>query len=516
MAAARLSMRTIREILRLKWEHHLSKKQIAASCNIARSTITDYLRRAKRVGISWPLPEDMDDAKLQQILFPHRESICNQGKLPDMGEIYKELSHKGVTLQQLWLEYKQSNPDGYQYSYFCDRYHQWAKKRDVTLRQTYRAGEKLFVDYAGQTIPFTDPITGQVEEAYLFVATLGASSYTFVWASLKQDLPSWIDAHVKAFSFFGGVPEIVVPDNLKAGVTKPCRYEPEINPTYHDLIKYYGAVVIPTRVRKPRDKAKVESAVGIVERWIIAALRNHTFFGLHELNKAIAEKLTELNNHSFQKMEGSRSNLFETIDKPALKPLPSVPYEYAEWKTAGVNIDYHIEVDHHYYSVPYQLVREHVDVRLTSTVVEVIFKNRRVVLHQRSYDKWKYTTLKEHMPQSHQRYLEWTPSRIMAWAGKNGPNTEKIVRHILENKPHPEQGFRSCLGIIRLGRLYSAERLEAACILALHIKGYSYKSIESILKTKLDQKNGFIDQLNDFTAKAPVVHPNIRGKEYYN
>jgi transposase len=275
-------------------------------------------------------------------------------------------------------------------------------------------------------------------------------------------------------------------------------------------------VVIPARVRKPRDKSKVESAVGIVERWIIAALRNHAFFGLHELNQAIAEKLTELNNHSFQKMEGSRSSLFETIDKPALKPLPATPYEYAEWKTAGVNIDYHIEVDHHYYSVPYQLVREHVDVRLTSNVVEILFKNRRVVLHQRSYDKWKYTTLTEHMPQSHQRYLEWTPSRIMAWAGKNGPNTEKIVRHILENKPHPEQGFRSCLGIIRLGRLYSAERLEAACILALHIKGYSYKSIESILKTKLDQKKGFIDQLNDFTTKAPIVHPNIRGKEYYN
>jgi transposase len=429
-----------------------------------------------------------------------------------MAVLHKELSRKGVTLRQLWLEHKLSNPDGLQYSQFCNRYRQWAQKQDVTLRQNHRAGEKLFLDYAGQTMPITDPKTGHIQEAVLFVSALGASSYTFVWASLKQDLPSWIDANVRAFKFYGGVTEILVPDNLKAGVTKPCRYEPDINPTYLDMAKHYGTVVIPARVRKPKDKAKVESAVQVAERWILAALRNHTFFSVHELNQAIAEKLEDLNNRRFQKMDTTRKILFETIDKPALKPLPSSPYEYAEWKTAGVNVDYHIAVDDHYYSVPYQLVKERVDVRLTSRVVEIFLKNRRVVLHKRSYEKWRYTTLPEHMPDSHRRYLEWTPSRIIAWAGKNGQHTENLVRHILESKPHPEQGFRSCLGIMRLAKEYSPERLNAACAWALNIKGYSYQSVRSILKTGIDQK---VILVENSSPTPPIVHPNIRGNAYY-
>ena len=283
--------------------------------------------------------------------------------MPSLEYIHKELKKKGVTLQLLWYEYKQTNLEGYQYSQFCFLYHQWAGKLDTCLRQTYRAGEKLFVDYAGQTIPVQDQFTGKIREAQLFVATLGASNYTYVYASYSQDLPSWIKAHVNAFDFFGGVPEIIIPDNLKSGVTKPCYYEPDINPTYLDMAKHYGTAIIPARIRKPRDKAKVESAVGFAERWIIAALRNHTFFSLIELNKAIAEKLSELNNRSFQKMEGSRRSLFETIDKPALKQLPLSSYEYALWKKHRVNVDYHITVDDHHYSVPYQLVKEQVDVR---------------------------------------------------------------------------------------------------------------------------------------------------------
>ena len=344
MAAERLSMRTIREILRLKWEKHLPNKRIAESCNIARSTVRDYLSRASEAGLSWPLPPELDDSLLEQMIFAIRsEPVMDRRGLPSPDYIRKELTRKGVTLRLLWLEYKQANPDGYQYSQFCLLYHQWLDKTDVSLRQTHRAGEKLFIDYAGQTIPVTDPVTGKTREAWLFVAVFGASCYTFARAFYSQDIPSWIEAHVQAFRFFGGVPEILVPDNLKSGVTKPNYYEPDINPTYQEMARHYGAVVIPARVRKPKDKAKVESAVQIAERSILAALRNHAFFSITEVNTAIDEKLDELNNRKFQKMDATRKTLFETIDQPALKPLPTTPYEYARWKKARVNIDYHID-----------------------------------------------------------------------------------------------------------------------------------------------------------------------------
>jgi transposase len=356
-----------------------------------------------------------------------------------------------------------------------------------------------------------DPVSGVIREAQLFVATLGASNYTYAYASYSQDLPSWIKAHVNAFDFFGGVPEIIIPDNLKSGVTKPCYYEPDINPTYLDMANHYGTAIIPARIGKPKDKAKVESAVGFAERWIIAALRNHTFFSLQELNKAIAEKLTELNNRNFQKMEGSRRSLFEAIDKPALKQLPQSPYEYALWKKHRVNVDYHITVDNHHYSVPYQLVKEQVDVRLTATTVEILFKNKRVASHPRSYIKWQHTTLAEHMPKAHQKYLEWSPSRIINWAGQNGPQTAALVAKILESRKHPEQGFRSCLGIMRLAKHYSPQRLEAACARALILKAYSYKNVKSILQNGLDRQ----PWPQDVNAIKPVQHYNIRGKDYY-
>jgi transposase len=354
-------------------------------------------------------------------------------------------------------------------------------------------------------------MTGQTREARLFIAALGASSYTFAWAAFSEDLPSWIEANARAFSFYGGVPAILVPDNLKSGVTKPCYYEPEINPTYHKFACHYGTVVIPARRLKPKDKAKAESAVQVAERWILAALRNHTFFSIEELNRAIAEKLQDLNNRKFQRMDASRRSLYETIDRPALKPLPSVPYQYAECKKVRVNIDYHIAIDDHYYSVPYPLVKEQVEAWVTTTTVEVLFRNRRVAAHRRSYEKYQHTTLEEHRPKAHQKYLEWTPSRIMDWAGKNGPNTRELASCIMESRKHPEQGFRSCLGIMRLAKRYSPERLEAACGRALLLKAFSYKSVESILKANLDQ------QKLPETAPAvkPVIHYNIRGREYY-
>jgi transposase len=506
-------MRKIKEVLRLHFEHQQSIRQIAPSCSIARSTVQEYLYRAEQAGLTWPLPEEMDDAALESRLFPPQTPIPPEKRqMPPMEYLHQERKKKGVTLMLLWHEYKQANPDGYQYSQFCELYHQWRKTLDVCLRQEYRAGEKLFVDYAGQTIPIHDPLTGETREAYLFVAALGASSYTFAEATLERTLSSWIHSHVHAFEFFDGVSEILVPDNLKTGVTHPSRYEPDLNPTYQDLAEHYGTAVIPARVGKPKDKAKVESAVLVAERWILAALRNFTFFSLAELNQAIREKLKELNHRPFQKLDTTRQKLFETLDRPALKPLPEKPYEYAEWKKPRVHIDYHIEVEGHYYSVPHQLKNHQVEVRLTAQTVEVLFKHRRVTSHPRSYRKGAFTTLKEHMPPAHQKYLEWTPERMIRWAQQIGPNTEKLINHILENKPHPQQGFRSCLGIFRLGKVYSPERLEAACAYALSIRGFFYKSVESILKKGIDRKNIFGQQSQE---TLPLSHPNIRGKEYY-
>jgi len=514
MAGRRLSMRKIKEVLRLKFQYGHSNKQIAQSCNIARSTVREYLDRAGKAGFSWPLDPSLDDALLEKTLFPPQPVLSLSPRtMPPMEYLHQELRRKGVTLQLLWHEYKQHNPEGYQHSQFCHLYRQWTKKLDVTLRQEHRAGEKLFVDYAGQTVPIVDPATGEITQAQIFIATLGASSYTFAEASASQDLPSWIRSHVHAFEFFQGVPEILVPDNLKAGVSKPCRYEPDINPTYLELAQHYGTTVIPARIGHPRDKAKVESAVFVAERWILASLRNHDFFSIRELNQVLSRSLEDLNTRKFQKLDTTRKALFESLDKPALKPLPSTPYEYAEWKKARVNIDYHVEVDRHYYSVPYQLAREQVDIRLTATTVEVLCKNTRMASHVRSYHKGTFTTVKEHMPKSHQRYLEWTPSRLLHWAEKIGPKTTQMLTHLMHNRPHPEQGFRSCLGIMRLASRYSPQRLEAACTRALAVKTYSFKSVESILKNSLDQQSLLFDVPDH---QPPSQHSNIRGKHYYH
>lgn len=513
MAKEKLSMRKFKEVLRLKFEQNLSNRQIAKSCSISHVTVGKYLNLAQKAALSWPLPENLDDAEIEKLLVEHIPRRPSQKPpMPPMDYLYQELKRKHVTLQLLWYEYKQDNPDGYQYSYFCELYNQWVKKLDVSLRQEHRAGEKLFIDYAGQTVSIHDPKTGEIKyEAQLFIATLGASNYTFVEASTSQSLPNWIKSHIRAFEFFNGVTQILVPDNLKSGITHPCRYEPDVNPTYQDLAQHYGTTVIPARTGKPKDKAKAENAVLIAERWILAALRNHTFFSLAELNKAVAQKLVEFNNRKFQKLNTTRSELFESVDKPALKPLSVRRYEYAEWKKARVNIDYHIEIDRHYYSVPYQLRKEQVDVRITDTTIEVLFKNKRVASHIRSYRQGKFTTIPEHMPKSHQKYLEWTPSRIIRWAGKTGPHTQQLVTEIMKRRSHPEQGFRACLGVIRLGKRYSPQRLENACARAVAIRSYSYKSVDSILKLGLDKQP---IESNQTEAKA-ITHPNIRGNQYY-
>jgi transposase len=506
-------MRKIKEVLRLKWGCDLSDRKVAKSCSVTHPTVADYVSRAETVGLSWPLPEDLDDAKLEQLLFPAAASITpGERPAPDWVKIHQELRRKGVTLSLLWEEYKETYPEGYQYSRFCDLHRVWSGKLDLVMRQEHRAGEKMFVDYAGQTVPVVDPSGGSTREAQIFVAVLGASNYSYAEATWTQSLPDWIKAHIHAFEFFDGVTEIIVPDNTRAGVSRACRYDPDLNPTYAELASYYGTAIMPARVRKPRDKAKVEVGVLVVERWILARLRNLTFFSLLELNTAIRKLLDRLNTRSFKKLPGSRKELFEILDRPALRPLPPSRYQYAEWLKARVNIDYHIEVDKHYYSVPYQLVSKQVDVRLTANTVECLHKNKRVASHKRSYQKGRYTTLKEHMPTAHREYLEWTPERLVRWAQKTGESAAALVETILSSRPHPQQGFRACLGIMRLSKDYGEERLEAACRRALVINARSYRSVKSILKNGLDKK-----PLPEPAAPSdPIEHANIRGAEYYH
>jgi transposase len=413
----------------------------------------------------------------------------------------------------LWDEYKAQYPDGYQYSQFCDLYRAYAKKLDISMRQVHHAGEKLFIDYCGQTVPVIDKSTGEVHKCQIFVAVLGASNFAYAEATYTQGLPDWIGSHVRALTFFDGVPELFVPDNLLSGITKACRYEPGVNRTYQELAVHYGAAVIPARVRRPKDKAKVEAGVLLVERWILAALRNRTFFSLTELNTAIRELLDKLNNRPFKKLPGSRMSRFLEIDKPALRPLPAVAFEYAEWKIRKrPGIDYHIEVDDHYYSVPYQLRNEYLDVRLTESSVEAFFRSKRVASHIRSYAKGRYTTVADHMPKAHRDYAEWTPDRVIRWAKETGTSTADLVTAILAKNLHPQQGFRSALGIITLAKKYGKDRVEAACKRALVIGGTSYKSVKSILETGLDKKP--LPQSRP--TSQTITHSNIRGREYYH
>jgi transposase len=513
MPKERIPMRTIKEVLRLKWSCGQSRRAISKSCGIARSTVDEYTKRAKQAGLSWPLPPDLDDTSLEHLLYPPAIVSESPRPLPVWEEIHRELARKSVTLALLWEEYKAQYSDGFQYSHFCDLYRAYAKKLDISMRQVHLAGEKLFVDYGGQTVPVIDKSTGEVHNCQIFVAVLGASNYTYAEATYTQSLPDWIGSHVRTLTFFDGVPEILVPDNLLSGITKPCRYEPGVNRTYQELAVHYGAAVIPARVRKPKDKAKVEAGVLLVQRWILAALRNRTFFSLRELNTAIRELLDRLNNRPFKKLSGSRKSRFLEIDKPALMPLPPVAYEFSEWKIQKkLGIDYHMEINDHYYSAPYQLRNEYMDVRLTGSIVEIFFRNKRVASHIRSYVKGGYTTVAEHMPKPHRDYAEWTPERLIRWASETGKATSDLVTAVLAKKIHPQQGFRSCLGIISLAKKFGKDRVEAACKRALAIGGISLGSVKSILQTGLDKK----PLPEPRRVSQAVTHNNIRGREYYN
>lgn len=519
MPAKRLSMRKIKEVLRLKQEKKISSRKIADVCGIARSTVGEYLRRAEVAGISWPLPADLSDTDLERRLFPPQETLPSGDRgSPDWNYINKEMKRPGVTLELLWQEYRESHPEGYQYSWFCEHYREWRGKLDLVMRQTHRAGEKLFVDYAGQTVPIVDRTTGEARFAQIFVAVMGASNYTYAEATWSQKLPDWIGSHMRCFQFLGGVPEIVVPDNLKSGVHKAHLYEPDLNPTYQDMAAHYGVAIIPARSRRPKDKAKAEVGVQIVERMILAVLRNRTFFSLGQLNSAIKELLDTVNRRAFKKLPGNRLEQFEVIDKPALSPLPLSPYLFAEWKKARVHIDYHVEIDGHYYSVPHTLVKRQIDVRITQNTIECFHQGERVTSHRRSYQKGGHTTQTAHMPESHRQQGEWTPQRLINWAAKSGKATEQVIAKILSSRKHPQQGFRSCLGILRLGERYSCERLERSCQRALAFGTCNYKSIESILKNGLDQRplQEEVIEAQQLELVPPTEHDNIRGAHYYH
>lgn len=513
-------MRKIKDVLRLHHEAGLSRRGVAQALNISYGSAVNYLNRAQQAGLTWPLPEDLDERTLGRLLFPS-QAATGQRRFsePDYPVVHQELKRKGVTKQLLWQEYRQQHPDdGYSYAQFCHRYLEWLGKQQRSMRQIHRAGEKLFVDYCGPTMAVVNPDTGEVRQAQVFVAVLGASNYTFACASWSQNQADWLNAHVQAFEFFGGVPEVVVPDNLKSGVSKTHRYEPDINPAYQQLASHYGVAVVPARPYKPKDKSKAEVAVQIVERWIMARLRHQTFFTLASLNQAIRFLLDDLNRRPFKKLPGTRCSQFEQLDKPALRSLPAHPYQYADIKQARVHIDYHIEYDKHYYSVPHHLVKENVDVQATETTVAIYRHGQRIASHPRSHRKGAHSTCAEHMPQNHRAMSEWSPQRFLNWAQDIGESTREVVSQILQEKRHKEQSYRRVLALLSNAKKYGRERLNNACHRALLIHSPTRSSVESILKQGLDQVP--LEQENRTTVQEEQLsldyHENLRGEAYYH
>ena len=505
-------MRKIEDVLRLH-ARGLSTRRISLATGVGKTTVIEYLRRAGTAGVSWPLPQGLDEAALERLLFPPPPpSKGRQIAEPNWAAIHRELKRPGVTLALLWDEYRGGHPEGYGYSAFCEHYRRWAGRLSPVMRQRHPAGERMFVDYSGTRMAVIDPATGRPRPAEIFIAVLGASNYTYAEASWSQTLPDWIGAHTRAFAAFGAVPALVVSDNLKSGVIRACFYEPEVNRSYADMAAHYGTAILPARPYKPRDKAKVEAAVLLVQRWIVARLRNRRFFTLEELNAAIGEEVARLNARVSRHLGASRKQLFETLERPAMQPLPPEPYVHADWRKAVVGPDYHVRLEGHHYSVPHDLIRQQLWARLTATTVELFRGGKRVACHRRAASgDTGATTLNDHMPASHRRHAETTPQMLRERASRIGPATAILIDVILRNKPHPEQGFRSCLGILRLARSHGAERLEAACDRALEINARTLTSVKSILQNRLDGRPP------DRQPEAPpITHANIRGPQFFH
>jgi transposase len=510
MPGERVSMRKIREVLRLRLSHQLPQRGIGQSLRLSQGAVSDYLRRARRAGLGWPLPEDLDDMRLEALLFPPPPDMpLDQRPVPDWSAVHREMRRPNVTLALLWEEYRTGAADGFGYSWFCDLYRAWVGRLKPTLRQVHTAGEKLFVDFAGHTMEVVDGASGEIRRAEIFVAVLGASSFIYAEATWSQMLPDWIAAHVNALAVLGGVPRQIVSDNLKSGITKACFYEPTVNRTYADMATHYRTAIIPARPYKPRDKAKVEVGVQVVQRWILARLRNRRFFSLADLNGAIRELTADINDRPMRGWDTTRRGLFDQFDRPALLPLPPTAYEYADWKRCRVSLDYHIEIAKHFYSVPFHLLRQEVEARVTAKTVEIFYRGKLVAAHLRSLRAHRPTTVADHMPSSHRRYRDWTHERILREAATIGDDTAALVEVILRSRPHPEQGFRSCIGILGLTKRHGAERVDAACARALSLGTRSYGSVSAILKNAQDKKAA--------PSEPPsLFHENIRGPGYYH
>ena len=501
-------MRKIRDILRLRLAAGLSIREINASTKVSVGAIQKLLGQANRLELTWPLPPDLDDSRLARLFYPGADTrLSSRHQMPDWPAIHQELKGQGVTKQLLWEEYTQQYPNRcYSYSQFCDRYTQWRNRQKRSMRQVHKAGEKCFVDYAGQTIPIISPDTGEIREAQIFVAVLGASNYTYAEGSVSQSLPDWLASHVRAFAYFGGTPAVVVPDNLKSGVTKACRYDPDLNASYQQLAEHYQLAVIPARPYKPKDKAKAEVGVQVVERWILARLRHHTFFSLAELNQCLRALLDELNDKPFKSLPGNRRQAFEQLDRPALRPLPRQPYRYVDIKPVKVNIDYHVQYRNHHYSVPHQYVGETLELHASDVLITLYFRQRQIATHPRKH-RPGITTEPAHMPHRHRKQQQWTPGRLKNWARGIGPAVLVWVDHQLNVKAHPEQAYRVCLGLLALSREYPARRVDAACRIANREGLHRLKQITSLLRSNRDQ---LPEQLS-LTTELPQDHENIRG-----
>lgn len=510
MTKERLTVKKIKEILRLKYEAKLSNRMIAGACQVSNSTVGEYLKRAEAAGIRWPLGE-IGEEELYRKLFPEKQVAASERKypLPDWEAVQKDKRKKGVTLQLLWQEYKEKYPEGYQYSQFCEHYQRWKNSQvEPSMHIEHTGGEQMQVDYAGLKIPITDPETGEISQASVFVAILPASNYIYAEAQSSENQCNWNNGHVRALEYFGGVVKIVVPDNLRTGITKPNYYEPGVNLAYQELAEYYQFAVLPARVKKPKDKAAGENGVQNAERWIIAPLRNRQFFSMYDVNLAVKEKLEQLNNKVMQSVGRSRRQEFEEIDRPALRPLPEKPYVYAERKTATVNIDYHVEFDEHRYSVPYILIHQEVDIHATEWMVEIFHHGKSVAIHPRNFRKGRFSTLREHMPANHQFMGDINPDRLIEWASKIGPQTAILVKATLQSRPFPEQAYRSCLGMLSLTKKYSRALLEQACQAVFEAKEFSYKALaEELIYLQKQVTTPIVETL--------PTHANIRGAEYY-
>lgn len=513
MPAKRTAMRKIRDILRLRLSAGLSIRDINASTKVSVGAIQKLLAQAKVLELDWPLPAELDDSQLARLFYPGADTrVSSRYQVPDWASVHQELKRKGMTKQLLWEEYTRQYPNRcYSYSQFCDRYTHWRGLQRRSMRQSHRAGEKCFVDYCGQTVPIICADTGEFRPAQVFVAVLGASNYTYAEATWSQALPDWLGSHVRAFEYFGGTTAMVVPDNLKSGVSRACRYDPDLNPSYQQLAAHYQLAVVPARPYKPKDKAKAEVGVQVVERWILARLRHHSFFSLAELNQCIRTLLEELNHKPFKRLPGNRREAFAQLDQPALRPLPRHPYHYVAIKPVKVNIDYHVQYEQHHYSVPHQYVGETLELHASDTLICLYFRGQQVAAHPRKHRPGT-TTEATHMPQRHRKHQQWTPGRLKNWAQDIGPEVVRWVNAQIQSRDHPEQAYRVCLGLLSLSRDYPTQRLDAACRIANREGLVRLKQVTSILRSNRDR---LPEQLS-LVAELPQDHENIRGPKNFH